>query len=691
MKRTDLPISLHHTAPRWGGPGIWRARGIRTATLLLCLCATAPARAQNVVPWQQRFDDWSQSEDVESDAWEETYETLSELAREKIDINHCTREDLEALPFLSAQQVMDLMEYRDRAGRIESAVELRMVPSLSKNDADLLQQFLTFSPETHTDRLAPIDSVLRYGRHELTGALKVPFYDRRGDRNGYLGYKYKHWLRYTFQYRNQIKVGCVVSQDAGEPFFAGKNPWGYDYGSLYLQLSHVGRVRRAVVGRYRLRLGMGLAMNTSFGLGKLNTLASLGASSNIIVGHSSRSEANYLQGAAATLRLGGGMEITPFLSWRKIDATLNSSDGTVATILKSGYHRTTNEMARRRNTDETLGGLHLQWAAKGFHAGLTAFGVTFSRALRPDLSQVYRRWYPRGRHFWNASVDYGYMSGRLSVSGETATGNCGQVATINTVSWLVTPTLSLMALQRYYPYQYYSLFSMSYADGGHVNNESGVYVGGRWVPSRLLDVSWYVDAAYFAWPRYRASAPSHSTDCLLQASGTSQAWSYLLRLRLKRAEKDLAATQQLAWRTDTRWRAAIGYEQGGWSWRGQADMTISRQQTTTRGYMLNQQAGWKGARLQAYATAGYFHTDDYNSRVYAYERGLLYSFSFPMFAGEGLRYAALLRMDVSSWLTLVAKAGTTNYLHRTNDSPTGLDTVDRHSRTDLELQVRMKL
>ena len=29
--------------------------------------------------------------------------------------------------------------------------------------------------------------------------MQVPLYEREGDRNGYLGYKYKHWFRYSFK------------------------------------------------------------------------------------------------------------------------------------------------------------------------------------------------------------------------------------------------------------------------------------------------------------------------------------------------------------------------------------------------------------------------------------------------------------------------------------------------------------
>lgn len=659
--------------------------------LLFGLYAAVSMHAQAPVDaWQTYFSQLGQREDAENNAWQETYEMLSELAHDKMDLNSCTREDLERLPFLSAQQVMDIMEYRDRAGRFESFVELRMLPSFRKQDVDMLEAFVTISPERSSDTLPPLDSIIRSGRHEVVAALKIPFYDRDGDKNGFLGYKYKHWLRYAFNYRQRIKVGVIAAQDAGEPFFAGKNAAGYDFYSLYLQLRNTGAIRNLVVGRYRLRFGMGLIMNTSFGLGKLNTLATLGASANNIIGHSSRSEANYLQGTAAAIRLSRRLTLTGFASWRKIDATLNDSTGSVTTILKTGYHRTPSEMVRRRNTDETVLGSNLSFFQNGFHAGITAFATMFNRTLSPNTSQTFRRWYPTGKNFWNASIDYGYVSARLNIAGETATGDCGAVATINTLSYLLTPSLSVMALQRFYPYQYYSLFSQSYADGGTVNDESGLYLGMQWAPSTSACLLGYVDAAYFAWPKYQASTASHSIDALLQFNGTRQQWSYLLRMRLRRRERNDSETGLLTWRNEYRARAMVGYATPCWQWRTQGDLTISHQQTTSRGYMISQYAGYHHAWFQAFLCANYFHTDDFQSRVYSYERGLLYNFSFPMFAGRGIRYALAARTDIGRRLMILVKMGNTNYFHNVSSS-SGPDHVEGHSRMELELQTKIRL
>ena len=59
-----------------------------------------------------------------------------------------------------------------------------------------------------------------------------------------------------------------------------------------------------------------------------------------------------------------------FASYRPLDATLNR-DGTAATIVYNGYHRTIGEMEKKNNTRATTAGANVRYAANGFHAGAT--------------------------------------------------------------------------------------------------------------------------------------------------------------------------------------------------------------------------------------------------------------------------------------------------------------------------------
>ncbi len=659
-------------------------------TFIVFLICPVLMPAQGIVSWEEYLSRMGEQEDMSSELWEQTYDELSELAAHPLDLNSCTREDLQRLPFLSEQQIMDFMEYRDRYGRLESGMELRMIRSMEKTTADLLLQFFTITPAPRRDTIPSLRTLARYARHELVGYGRLPFYDHAGDKDGYLGPKYKHWLRYTLTSSNHLKVGLVASQDAGEPFFKGKNSTGYDFYSAYVMLQHMGRLKNIVVGRYRMRTGMGLILNNSYSLGKLNTLSTLGRATTHITPHGSRSEANYLQGAAATVSLLKGLDLTAFASWRKRDATLNKDSASVATLLTSGYHRTQSEMARRRNTSQTTVGGNLAYSNHGFHLGITGLYTSFNRTLQPLTSQNYRYWYPEGRHFWNASADYGYLSGRFSFSGETATGTRGRVATVNVASLQVGSSWQLMALQRYYPYQFVALMGESFSEGGSVNNESGVYLGAQWRPLRGMKVLAYSDMAYFAWPQYQADASSHAFDNLIQVERQLDHWSWLARYRLKLRERNNDAQTALEYKAQHRGRAAVGYQNNRWSLRTQGDLSYYKDAEGSLGYMVVQHAAYALPRLTVRASVGYFHTDDYASRVYVYEPGMLYSFSFPSFYGEGLRVALTTRWQPLPALLLMAKVGFTHLMDR-SQTGSGLQLIDGRNRTDLELQAKLKL
>ena len=92
------------------------------ALLLLLIVHTSVAQQQQT--WEQVWQEVMMPEDVEEEGWAAYYDQLQQLADHPIDLNHTTREDLEQLPFLSEQQVMDIIEYLDRYGPMRSMNEL---------------------------------------------------------------------------------------------------------------------------------------------------------------------------------------------------------------------------------------------------------------------------------------------------------------------------------------------------------------------------------------------------------------------------------------------------------------------------------------------------------------------------------------------------------------------------------------
>lgn len=661
-------------------------RNIITAVFLSLASVVACAATDH--DWQRYFALYAESESLSASAIESTYDLLYALESNPLNINTATREELETLPFLSARNVEDIQEYIYRHGPVKTMGELILIRSIDYNQRQLLCAF-TYAGEVKKPAFPKLENIIKYGKSNLLATVRIPFYKRKGDINGYTGYQYKHSVRFDFTYGDNLRLGFLGSQDAGEPFFAGKNSMGYDFYSFYLVLKKLGSIKSLALGRYRVKFGLGLVVNNNYSFGKLSALTSLPSTAGNIRAHASLSDANYMQGAAATATVLKGLDVSAFVSFRKFDATLND-DGTIATILTSGYHRTEKELSKKNNSSRFSVGGNAAFRKNGFHIGTTAAFTSLDRELKPDTKAFYRRHYPAGKSFFNIGVDYGYTGHRFSFNGETATGNCHALATVNMLTYGLTDLIDLTALYRNYSYKYASLLGNSFSENGSVRNEQGFYLGVSWRPLADMSVYAYTDYSYFTWPRYQVSQSSACFDNLVQLSWSPSDWMFSARYRLKMRQKDNARKTALACKSDHRGRLTATYNGKTWQFRTQADAVLSSFNGHSFGWMLTQSAGCniiKGVRLNL--SAGYFDTDDYDSRVYTYERGLRYSSLFPSFYGQGLRCTFNAAVEPCKLFSLTAKVGATKYFDRSQIG-SGYNLIDSSSAADLELQARLK-
>lgn len=641
--------------------------------------------AQEDRKWEPFFKEVCSMEDAESETWENAYDQLCELEEHKIDLNKASKEDLDRLFFLTSAQIEEISEYLYWHAPLRTMGELAMIESLDPERRHLLECFVYLGNDADKERYPSLKNILRYGKQEIVLTGSVPMYDRKGDKKGYAGYKYKHWLKYSYKFGQYFQLGLVGSQDSGEPFFAGCNKWGYDYYSFYVVARKLGRVKSLVLGRYKARFGMGLVMNTNFSFGKIFALSSPNIG-NSISPQTSRSESAYLQGGAATVSLLKGLDATAFFSIRKKDATLDDN-GNVTTLVTSGYHRTATEIERKHNTLQTVAGGNLRYFNHGFHIGTTYVFSSFNRALAPDTKSTFRKYNPAGKRFWNVGVDYGYLCHKFSIDGETATGDCGALATVHRLTYQPTGDWAFTAIQRFYSYKYYSLFSQCFSDGGKVQNESGIYVGATWNPFAALTLNAYTDFAYFAWPRYQVSGGSHSWDNFLSLVYKKSRWAFQLRYRFRMRQYD-DTDNCLFYRHEHRGRAAVSYTVNRVTLRTQGDIAYVDDKGSF-GWMLTQNAGYSWSKLSLSVLLGYFHTDDYYSRLYSYEKGTLYGFSFPSFYGHGIHYSLYGRLDLCKNLMLICKLSTTDYFDRDKIS-SSYQQINHSSKTDLDFQIRWK-
>lgn len=739
-----LPLAYSHAsdiAPHPDSPPLFQTTRLlhlyaclmRHVMSLLLILFSLQSAGQSALPadsWQDIFSLLTDAADIDEEEMDDAYETLTTLAKDRRNINDATIDDLRQVPFLTEPMALSILNYRALYGPLKTMAELQLMPAIDIARRRILNAvFYAAQPAvlrsywaerllTNAFDSIAADSVrrnapIRYHveekqRHKVLFTMSVPLYEREGYRDGsYLGSPYSHTLRYKFNGR-KLDAAFTAAQDAGEPFFAGKNAKGWDFYTGFVRLSNIGCLRNAVVGHYQLSTGMGLILNNTYRVSRSSLLLALPQVSMILRGHASRQESNYLQGAVATLafRMGSGeMTLTPFFSCRPIDGRLYDVQKAMAlaSISTTGYHRTETEMERRAVALQYTGGLSVGYSRLPFRVALNVLHVRLDHHLSPETNYPYRRYYPSGKDFPAASLSYAYIHPRLQAGGETAvTGRSRPIAgdshgisvsTSNYVRWKFAPLWSVVALHRFYDYRFQSLLGKSFGDMSTSANESGLYVGVVTNSISRMVLSAYIDCAYHPWKRYGFSSSSRSWDTYVQ--GVYTRGDATVSMRYRYTEKALASdgsplpTFLGGSDGDSRHASRVIFKLSRSRWTSQSQFHAAYIPSSSDwGVAVSQGAGYKSGRWSLWASLSYAYTTDYASRLYINDRAQLYTSMFNMMYGHSLRGNVIAEAELGSSLALSLRYAALHYFDRDTIS-SGLQAIDSPTQNDLVIQARL--
>ncbi len=633
---------------------------------------------------------------VNSLNWENELEELSNRLQEPVNLNSATRDQLEQFPFLSDIQIEHLLAYIYIHGQMETIYELQLVEELDRQTIQYLLPFVCIKAINNEPAFrwkTMLKDAGRYGKNEVLTRLDIPFYKRKGYEHTYLGPSVYNSVKYTFRYRDQLYAGGVAEKDAGEPFAALHNRYGYDYYSFYLLLQNCGRLKLLAVGNYRLSFGQGLVMSTDYLMGKTIYASSFNNRSTGIKKHSSTDEYNYFRGVATTVALTKRLSVSAFYSHRNMDGVV--TDGEITSVYKTGLHRSRKEADKKNLLTSQLTGGNVSYQQNHIRLGITGVYYVFNRPYEPELTG-YSKYNIHGNHFYNLGIDYAYRWRRFSFQGETAIGKQGW-ASLNRLQYSPVQDIQFMLIHRFYSYDYWAMYAHSFGEGSTVQNEQGYYVGLETTPFSHWRFFVSFDLFSFPWKKYRINKPSRGTDGLIQATFTPRTnLSMYLKYRYKQKERDLTGSKGTLtlpiFHHQLRYR--LNYSLNDvFSSRTTLDYNHfhSQDRAATKGYqvtqMISSQLPW--TRLFADVQGSYFCTDDYDSRVYVSEKGLLYTFYTPSFQGRGFRCAVRLRYELNKHWLFITKFGETIYLNR-NEIGSGNDLIYGNKKADIQMQLRIK-
>lgn len=649
--------------------------------------------AQNVVNnrLEEMLEDLSiADEEADTRNWENELQELTERMNNLVNINTATKEQLEQFPFLTDVQIENLLAYVYIYGQMQSIYELQLVEEMDRQTIEYLLPFVRVEAVDKKEIFPSCKQMLKYGKHEVITRFDVPLYTRKGYEKTYLGPAVYNSVKYGFHYSDKLYAGVVAEKDGGEPFGALHNRLGYDHYSYYLLINGIGRLKTLAVGNYRLNFGQGLVLGGGSMFGKTAFTSSFTFRETGIRKHSSTDEYNYFRGAAATIGLKQG-DVSAFYSHRTLDGVITSEE--ITSIYKTGLHRSKKEADKRHLFSLQLAGGNAMYAGRNFKLGLTGIYYFFNRPYKPDL-KGYSKYNLHGTRFYNIGLNYKYHWHHLSFQGEAAKGKSG-MAFVNQVQYAFSQSYQLMLIHRYYSHDYWAMFARSFGEGSNVQNENGWYAAASATPFRHWRFFASADIFSFPWWRYRISKPSWGADGLLQADySPMKNMNMYVSYRYKRKERDVSGTKGkvILPTAHHRLRYRLNYlPLAALSLRTTIDYNRFRQQNGMNGYQFTQTVSYRFPwfPLQAECQGTYFNTDDYDSRVYVYEKGMLNSFYTPSFQGKGVRVSAHLRYDIGKTWMMIAKMGQTVYYDR-DEIGSGNDLISGNKKADVQMQLRLK-
>lgn len=621
--------------------------------------------------------------------YEQLQTDLYSLHESPINLNATTEEELSQLPFLSPQQIDELLAYADKHP-FASLYELRLIHSLADYDIRNLLPFVRIG-SAEKEKMYTRE-VFHYAQHELltrVDARNIESFEGTDPMYGQ--------LRYRFDYKRRVVFGLQLRRPAGSK--ASELQY-----NAYVQLKDIGPMHTIVAGSFQASFGQGLVLAPVFRTGKSSYVQSVGMANNGLRYYSS-ADGEGLQGAGATYRhvfnAHTRLDVSALYSIKKAnDSTLHHLVGANMTL-------------RHRKVEVQL----------------TAIENIWSDSIRPYRNSAYNQHYFRGTRQAVMGASVRYNHGWFDLFGELATAQNYYRSTLHPTPSTLSPRwgfgtiigsrfyptdgVALTALYRYYSPYFDNALGYAFSETSRIGDEQGGYLG--FEVTRWKGVRWsgYADVFSFSGPKYgipqyptmgydamtviRFNIPHHTSNIQHHTSNIPPSTLHItpstLTFRLRAREKGDLATYST--------RVQYDWQQSAWSLRTTAEANL----TTSYGYTIYQDIAYdfaqsglsakgKAIPLSLRLRVQWFDARKWDNRIYTYEHDVLYAFSIPAVYGLGGRAYVCLRWQAMDKLALYLRVSETLYQrawYAEHHSDWNGAAGSIPTRTDVHLLLRWKL
>ncbi|MBU6157641.1 MAG: hypothetical protein KGP35_01300 [Bacteroidetes bacterium] len=611
---------------------------------------------------------WAEREAASTED-ESMLQQYQEYLQHPLDLNEADPEALSHFSWITPLQSANFFQYRQVNGSLIDIYELQSIPLWDITMIKALLPYVTIGIRSY--RKQEWKSRWREGTNTLLFRMAYAPVDPvfANKQSAYPGGSERSMMRYKYQYKNLLQYGILGEKDAGEAWFKGAQRYGFDFYSAHLFIRKYGIIESFALGDYTVSLGQGLLMRQTIAFGKTTEVMQIKRAGSVLRPYHSAGEFLFQRGIGLTLSK-GHWSATGFFSFRKTDASI--TDDSIqqvrffSAINTSGLHRTPAEQSIKGSLPLFTAGGNVNYRTGSFNIGLNGVHYDLGNVEQRKAAKLYNLYSFYGNRYTNISADGSFTRSNLHVFYEMALHQFRYPAVVAGMLMSLHSKVDFSCLYRNISPAYQSLMGDAFTEQTLPSNEKGFFSALRLRPRHDWLINSYYDFYQFPWLRYRVDAPSDGTDKMIQISRTvRRKINYSFRYR----------DEQKWINTPSENGKMSGLQQERkYSWRFQAEMKLNRAITIRqRIEMITCQTEIKPATegvlllldfiyqplMQPVAFNlrwQYVDTDNYDTRIYAYEKDVLYQFSVPAFYGTGYRCYANMRVKINKGLQVWARA-----------------------------------
>lgn len=589
-----------------------------------------------------------------------------------LDLNSASAEDLGSSCLFTSYQIQMLLDYREKFGPFYSIYELSAISGFRPSSVLEIKPFVSI-------KTSRVPGKRHHGKNMLMINLEksMPVGDAyhvdstSGDKPSYAGPPLKTSIRIRAHPWKKLSLALSYEKDAGELFLYGNRP---QFLSGYLSYEGQSFVKQFVVGNFKLNQGVGLVNGTGF-LHRPGNFRINQQSLSRIKPYASLTETMYEQGLACKMGI-SKFQLLLWTSYHRFSISTRAfkEDPEANNWLNyqhtTGLFRSKSEMETRELAYRIHSGIQILYRHQELTVGLM-HGYEWVGPSNKAMKLLREKPDPSPQQ--KLSIHGNWYKKKLQIFGELSSSEFSSLALFLGTLYNFNDYIQGSLLIHHYGSEYRAWLASSYSSGSHIRNEQGFAFHLHMEPGKNIIAKLTGQVFHYPLPRYLTNVPSggYRLDLSLQnpANKMIQWRARVVSKTWQASPADLfTKIRPLKDNRISRFDAQLTFKHHD-QFRWQSRLVISyfsQQLNPAPGYATLQQVTLSTSPyLKATVQFVLFHVSDWENRIYLYEPGFYYSFSFPAYYGSGQKTTLLLTLKPTNGIRFSAKiSGLLNHGNR---------------------------